>query len=95
MRLVGAFSGFESSTAHDVHSASFDSLFPSSFRFDQVAAKGDCTDRRSNAYILNVILSAFVGFVLRPKRIVWFWTLVCIGYWHITFASEPRDYPRK
>lgn len=93
VRLVGAFAGFEASNAHGIDSIGFDSAFPLAYRFERTQGDAQCTDRRWQGYVLNVMLSAFVGFVLRPKRIVWFWTLACVGFWHINMVSYPRDYP--
>lgn len=93
VRLIGAHAGFEASKANGIDSIGFDSTFPIGYRFEQTQGAAQCTDRRWEGYVLNAILSAAVGFVLRPKRIVWFWTLACVGYWHINLVSYPRDYP--
>ncbi|KAN0060606.1 hypothetical protein ACQY0O_007264 [Thecaphora frezii] len=93
VRLVGAFASYRGSASHGFESIGFDGTFPSSFRFEPTSEPVDCTDRRGQMYALNAIMSAFVGFVLRPRRIVWFWTLACLGFWHVNMASEPRDYP--
>ncbi|KAK0521878.1 hypothetical protein OC834_006496 [Tilletia horrida] len=93
LSLTGTFSDFIGVRRNGVDSVSFNSTFPLSYRFGTNIAAGKCTDRRGQLYVLDVIMSAFVGFVLRPKPIVWYWILVCVGYWHVNFASEPRDYP--
>lgn len=93
VRLIGSHAGFEASNANGIDSVGFDSTFPLSYIFEQTQGEGQCTDRRWEGYVLNAILSAAVGFVLQPKRIVWFWTLACVGYWHINLISYPRDYP--
>jgi len=31
--------------------------------------------------------------VIRPRPIITFWCLVCIGFWHITLFSQPRTVP--
>ncbi|TKY86288.1 hypothetical protein EX895_005113 [Sporisorium graminicola] len=93
VRLIGAHAGFEASRANGIRSIEFDSAFPMAYRFETIEGQGDCTDRRWQGYVVNAIMSAVVGFVLRPKRIVWFWTLACVGYWHINLVSYPRDYP--
>ncbi len=93
VRLIGAHSGFEASRAHGIDSVGFDSVFPVAYRFETTEGERDCTDRRWEGYVMNAIMSAFVGFVLRPKRIVWFWTLACAGYWHINQVSYLRSYP--
>jgi len=89
----GHVRGFVGDRRNGVDSIDFNSTFPVSYRFGAGDVAGKCTDRRGQLYILDVIMSAWVGFVLRPKPIVWFWILVCVGYWHVNFASEPRDFP--
>ncbi|EST04857.1 Protein of unknown function DUF1308 [Kalmanozyma brasiliensis GHG001] len=93
VRLVGAHSGYEASRAHGIDSVGFDSVFPIAYRFETTQGESDCTDRRWQGYVMNAIMSALVGFVLRPKRIVWFWTLACVGFWHINQVSYLRSYP--
>ncbi|SPO27243.1 uncharacterized protein UTRI_10360 [Ustilago trichophora] len=93
IRLIGAYAGFEASKAHGIDSVGFDSVFPVGYRFEAIQGQRECTDRRWQGYLVNTMLSAVVGFVLRPKPIVWFWTLACLGYWHINMVSFPRSYP--
>ncbi|KAE8208374.1 hypothetical protein CF327_g7115 [Tilletia walkeri] len=93
LTLTGTFSQFIGVSRNGVDSVDFNSTFPVSYRFGTDISSGKCTDRRGQLYVLDVIMSAFVGLVLRPKPIVWFWILVCVGYWHVNFASEPRDFP--
>lgn len=91
--LAGASANLGSAYQHGINSTSYASSFPVNYFFDESTQSRDCTDRRSRGYILDVILLAFVGFTLRPKPIVYFYTLVCLGFWHINFISEPREYP--
>ncbi|PWN38419.1 uncharacterized protein FA14DRAFT_159997 [Meira miltonrushii] len=91
--LVGAYSGYEGVDRYGISSTPFNSTFPVSFYFDQGVHGEQCEDNRSHGYILNIILLAWIGFVLRPKQIVYFFTLVCVGFFHINFLSEPREYP--
>lgn len=95
LNLIGTYSDYLSADSNGLYSVPFNSTFPVSFSFEplQDATGHKCKDTRSKGYILDVLLSAFVGFVLRPKRIVWFFTLACVGFWHINFISEPRAYP--
>ncbi|CAO1622998.1 unnamed protein product [Sympodiomycopsis kandeliae] len=90
---IGAYSNYTSSNKNGINSVAFDSSFPSSYLFDRNVESHQCSDERTQVYILDVILSAFTGFVLQPKMIVWYYTLICLGFWHINYASEPRDYP--
>lgn len=91
--LIGTYSGYEGSSANGIDSESFNSTFPVSYFFEPNTQTSRCTDRRSHGYIFNVIMTAFVGFVLQPKLIVWFWTLLCQGFWVVNYISEPREYP--
>lgn len=92
--LNGAYSGYQGIERNGIKSTSFNSSFPVSFYFDTDGVHGEkCTDRSGRGYILNVILLAWVGFLLQPKPIVYFFTLVVVGFWHVNFISEPREYP--
>ncbi|PWY97391.1 hypothetical protein BCV70DRAFT_167087, partial [Testicularia cyperi] len=94
VRLTGAYAGgYQSSRANGLESVGFDAPFPSSYRFEQLESTSDCEDQRWKGYVLNAVMTALVGLVLQPKRIVWFWTLACVGFWHINLISDPRDYP--
>lgn len=39
------------------------------------------------------MVTALIFLVLRPKPIVAFWSIFCIGFWHITLFSQPRGTP--
>ncbi|SNX85391.1 uncharacterized protein MEPE_04100 [Melanopsichium pennsylvanicum] len=93
VRLIGDYAGFQQSKSNGIDSVGFDSVFPVAYRFETTQGEGQCTDRRYQGYILNAILSALVGFALRPKPIVFFWILACVGYWHVNLVSYPRSYP--
>lgn len=93
--LIGTHSGFVGADRHGAHSLSFNSTFPLSYRFlPSVSGGGNqCKDERWKGYVLDVILSAWTSFVLRPKTIVLYWILVVLGFWHINMFSEPRGLP--
>jgi hypothetical protein len=92
--LNGAYSGYQGVERNGIQSTSFNSSFPVSFYFDTDGVHGEkCTDRSYRGYILDVILLAWVGFFLQPKGIVYYFTLIVVGFWHINFISEPREYP--
>lgn len=50
-------------------------------------------DLRNYALAFNILVTAFLFLVLRPKPIFLYWSLVCIGFWHISIFSEPQGYP--
>ncbi|THH18405.1 hypothetical protein EW146_g2555 [Bondarzewia mesenterica] len=93
INLIGNFTNFLPRTANDLTSIGFDSVFPLSFRFSEDAPFSHCADMRNEALVLNVIVTAMLFMVLRPKPIVLFWCLVCIGFWHVTLFSQPRSTP--
>ncbi|KDN44874.1 hypothetical protein K437DRAFT_224606 [Tilletiaria anomala UBC 951] len=93
LSLVGTYSDYEAKVANGLGSLSFNSTFPSSYRLERMDNGTGCSDDRWKGYFLNVVLSSFVGFVLQPKPIVFFWLLVCLGFWHVNMISEPRDFP--
>ncbi|KIP12412.1 hypothetical protein PHLGIDRAFT_123962 [Phlebiopsis gigantea 11061_1 CR5-6] len=93
LELVGNFTDFLPFSANGLTSIGFPSLFPLSFRFSATTDLHHCKDLRNPALAFNVLVTAFIFLVLRPKPIIAFWSLVCIGYWHITLFSQPRDNP--
>ncbi|TFY77634.1 hypothetical protein EWM64_g6379 [Hericium alpestre] len=93
INLVGNFTDFLPRSAHGLTSIGFPSVFPLSFRFSPSPPFGNCADLRNEALVLNVIITALLFMVLRPKPVVLFWCLVCIGYWHVTLFSQPRSNP--
>jgi hypothetical protein len=86
-------SDFTSSTSHGLTSTPFPSIFPLSFSFLSSTTLHHCKDLRNEALIFNVLASCLLFLVLRPQPIVLFWSLVCMGFWHITFFSQPRTFP--
>ena len=93
LELTGNFTDFLSLTAHGLTSAAFPTVFPLSFVFSASSPFSHCTDLRNYALALNILVTAFLFLVLRPKPIFLYWCLVCIGYWHITLFSQPRSFP--
>ncbi|PVF97601.1 hypothetical protein CPB86DRAFT_760022 [Serendipita vermifera] len=93
--LVGSFTNYLSSNAHGLSSTAFPSVFPSSYRITPATTLTHCTDLRNEALAFNIIITCMLFLLLRPKPIVLFWSLVCIGYWHITLFSDPASVPPK
>jgi hypothetical protein len=50
-------------------------------------------DLRIPALIFNALITFLIFAVLRPKPIMLYWSLVCIGFWHVTLFSQPRSAP--
>lgn len=50
-------------------------------------------DLRDYALAFNILVTALLFLVLRPKPIILYWCLVCIGFWYISLYSEPQGYP--
>lgn len=69
--LSGTYSGFKAVQRNGIQSTSFNSTFPVSFFFDDEVASSKCSDDRAFGIALNVILLAWIGFLLRPKSIVY------------------------
>lgn len=92
LRKTGAFAGFAASVRNGISSIPFSGVFPSSFSMSHVD-QWACSDNRTGGYMLNVIFSVFITFVLRPRPDVLFWILAVVGFWHVNFVSELRDFP--
>lgn len=54
-----------------------------------------CTDLRDAALAFNILVTCALFILLRPKPIVLYWCLVCIGFWHVALFSQPQGPPPK
>ncbi|KAH9858211.1 hypothetical protein C2E23DRAFT_856051 [Lenzites betulinus] len=93
LELVGNFTDFLPFSAHGLSSIGFPSVFPLSFRFLPTTSLHSCSDLRNEALAFNILITALIFLVLRPKPIVAYWCLVCIGFWHVTLFSQPQASP--
>ncbi|OBZ78556.1 hypothetical protein A0H81_00973 [Grifola frondosa] len=93
LELVGNFTDFLPLTANGLSSIGFPSTFPLSFRFLSTTSLRHCTDLRNSALAFNIIVTALLFLVVRPKPIILYWCLVCIGFWHVALFSQPMASP--
>ncbi|KAI8981259.1 hypothetical protein BD414DRAFT_492121 [Trametes punicea] len=93
LELTGDFTDFLPFRAHGLTSIGFPTVFPLSFRFRPTTVLHSCSDLRNEALAFNIIITALLFLVLRPKAIVLYWCLVCIGFWHVTLFSQPQASP--
>lgn len=93
VQLVGNFTSYLPITASGLTSIAFPSVFPLSFRFSPATSLAHCTDLRNFALAFNIIVTCALFLILRPKAIVRYWCLVCIGFWHVVLFSQPRATP--
>ncbi len=68
-------------------------MFPLSFQFLSETDLHHCEDLRNAALAFNIVVTALIFLVLRPKPIVTYWCLVCIGFWHVALFSQPQGTP--
>ncbi|PIL31566.1 hypothetical protein GSI_06268 [Ganoderma sinense ZZ0214-1] len=93
LELVGNFTNYLPFSANGLSSIGFPSVFPLSFRFLPTTSLRSCSDLRNEALLFNVFITALIFLVLRPKAIVAYWCLVCIGFWHVALFSQPMASP--
>ncbi|KAF9518262.1 hypothetical protein BS47DRAFT_1422829 [Hydnum rufescens UP504] len=94
LERIGTYTNFLSADRNAVHSTSFPSEFPLAFRFVPTpTVSAHCTDMRREALVFNILVSVILFVVLRPPSLVLYWCLLCIGFWHNTFFSDPRAVP--
>ncbi|CCM05180.1 uncharacterized protein FIBRA_07389 [Fibroporia radiculosa] len=93
LALVGNYTDYLPFTANGLTSIGFPTVFPLSFRFLPTTPLHSCADLRTPALAWNVIITALIFLLLRPQPIVTFWSLVCIGFWHVALFSEPMGTP--
>ncbi|KAF8140386.1 hypothetical protein EV363DRAFT_1393295 [Boletus edulis] len=93
VQLVGTFTNYLPVAASGLTSVGFPSVFPLSFRFSPSTALTHCADLRNFALAFNITITCVLFLILRPKSIVLYWCLVCIGFWHIALFSQPQATP--
>ena len=93
VQLVGNFTNYLPVTASGLTSVGFPSVFPLSFRFSPSTSLTHCKDLRNPALAFNILVTCVLFLILRPKAIVLYWCLVCIGFWHIALFSQPQATP--
>ncbi|KAJ7630797.1 hypothetical protein FB45DRAFT_546996 [Roridomyces roridus] len=91
--LIGTFTNFTPTTGHGLSSIGFPTVFPLAYRFRDTTSLHHCEDLRDPALAFNALVTAALFLLIRPKPIVLFWCLVCIGYWHIVLFSQPQGPP--
>jgi len=80
-------------TSNGLTSLGFPTVFPIGFRLSKATSFTHCTDLRDAALAFNVLVTCVLFLLLRPKPIVLFWCLTCIGYWHVALFDRPRGTP--
>ncbi|TIB03331.1 hypothetical protein E3P96_01916 [Wallemia ichthyophaga] len=93
VRQIGQHTGYIGSTKNGIDSVSFPSSFPSSYIFEDDVESSHCEDYRMPILAFNIVMSVLVSLILSPKPLVYYWTLICMGYWNNALASEPRSIP--
>ncbi|KAJ7042383.1 hypothetical protein C8F04DRAFT_1075717 [Mycena alexandri] len=91
--LIGNFTDFRPTNAHGLSSIGFPTVFPLAYRFRHSTSLRHCEDIRNPALAFNALITASLFLFLRPKPIILFWCLVCIGFWHIVLFSQPLGPP--
>jgi hypothetical protein len=93
VELIGSYTNFLPKTVNGLTSIGFPTTFPLALRFSPLDLH-HCADLRNQALAFDVLITALLFLVLRPQpTIVLFWSLVCIGFWHIALFSQPRSNP--
>ncbi|KAF8898891.1 hypothetical protein BD779DRAFT_1486077 [Infundibulicybe gibba] len=93
LELIGNFTDFLPASANGLTSLGFPTVFPLSFRFLPTTSLTHCTDYRNPALAFNILVTLVLFTLLRPKPIILFWSIFCIGFWHISLFSQPQSSP--
>ncbi|TFK77237.1 hypothetical protein BDN72DRAFT_830403 [Pluteus cervinus] len=93
LELVGNFTDYLPFQAHGLSSIGFPTVFPLSFRFTEGTSLSHCTDLRNYALAFNIFVTCLLFMLLRPRPLPLFWSLVCIGFWHVALFSQPQGPP--
>lgn len=90
---MGNFTDFIPFASHGLSSIGFPTIFPVSYRFSSFTSLSHCTDLRDGALAFNILVTCALFILFRPKPIVLYWSLVCIGFWHVVLFSQPQGPP--
>jgi hypothetical protein len=93
VQLIGNFTDFLPRTSNGLTSIGFPTVFPLAFRLLPTISLTHCNDLRRYALAFNILITCLIFLVLRPKPIVLFWCLVCIGFWHVSLFSQVISNP--
>ncbi|KAK0208155.1 hypothetical protein DFS33DRAFT_1371692 [Desarmillaria ectypa] len=93
LTLIGNYTNFLPTTGHGITSIGFATVFPLSFRFLDYTSLTHCVDYRNPALAFNILVTCLLFLVLRPKPLVLYWSLISIGFWHISLFSQPQSTP--
>ncbi|TFK30791.1 LCCL domain-containing protein [Coprinopsis marcescibilis] len=89
LHLVPDFVDFTPRAANGLQSIGFPSIFPLAYRFTKESSFKQCSDLRNEGLALNALVTAAIFLLFSPRPIIAFWSLVCIGFWHIGLVSDP------
>ncbi|KAF9527813.1 hypothetical protein CPB83DRAFT_894993 [Crepidotus variabilis] len=99
VHLIGNYTNFLPYTAHGLSSIGFPSIFPYSFRFLSTPSSSPtlshCTDYRTPALAYNILITTSLFLLFRPSPLTLFFSLICIGFWHVALFSQPHGPPPK
>lgn len=93
VRQIGQHTDFFGSNENGIDSVSFHTSFPSSYIFDNNIDSSHCEDYRMPILAFNIVMTVLVSLILSPNSLVYYWSLICLGYWNNALASEPRSLP--
>lgn len=95
LELIGEFTDFVGGHQNGVQSRSFDTSFPSAYRFIGDTPQKGCRDLRDDVLGFDVAMSVVFSFFIRPSPRTFFWVLLIVGSWHNALASDPVSMPRE
>lgn len=93
VNLVGQFTDYLPTTSFRLSSVGFTPDFPMSYRLTTDSTLKQCVDLRNVALAFNILATCLLFIVFRPKPIVLYWFLACVGFWHVALFSQPQRYP--
>ena len=91
VQQIGAYTNFVGAVANGISSFSYPSTFMSAFTF-QPLDSSDCVDYSDYLALFNILMMTAFVVVFVPRAPLFFWTLVCLGHWHVSL-NQPRAWP--
>lgn len=90
LSLVDGFTNFLPHSANGLNSIGFPSFFPLAMRLSKGPTTVPCNrNLREVALAINAVVFALVFIVFQPSPLVLFWSMICIGFWHVSLFSDP------
>lgn len=90
LTLVDGFTNFLPHSANGLDSIGFPGFFPLGIRLSKGPSDIPCNRNLQDAALaINVVVFALIFIVFQLSALVVYWSIICIGFWHVSLFSDP------